>query len=128
MFYCKFQLTYDCDDDSKLSADASIVNSRREWRYLVAEFSTELSDENLGGKVTMLAYRAKPNLFLMIAAVDDIQPYTPAKAVKRIEKYLAAFRGDNCRAVFKNLRSSQPRRLYSRILPRCRRYGYKLLE
>ena len=90
MFYCKFQLEYNCDDDSIMSAEAALnAPNRREWRYHVAEFCSELSDENLGGnKITMLVYRAKPNHFLMIAAVDDIQPFTPTKIIKRIEKYL----------------------------------------
>lgn len=89
MLYCKFQMTYDCDDDSKMSAETAFnSSSRREWRYNVAEFCSELSEENLGGKITFVAYRAKPNSFSMIAAVDDIQPFTPAKISRRIEKYL----------------------------------------
>ena len=89
MFYCRFQMNYDCDDDSKISAEMVLnSSSRREWRYNIAEFCSELSDENLGGKVTFIAHRAKPNRIDMIAAVDDLQPLTPAKIVKRIEKYL----------------------------------------
>ena len=90
MFYCKFQLNYTCDDDSKMSADSAFnVGAKRDWRYQVAEFCSELSDENLGGKVTFIAYRAKPTKFDMIAAIDDLQPFTPAKIIKRVEKYLA---------------------------------------
>lgn len=89
MFYCKFQLNYECDDDSIFSADLAAAGTKREWRYQVAEFASELCDENLGSKVTMIVYRAKPNVFSMLAASDDIQPLTPAKAQKRIEKYLA---------------------------------------
>ena len=90
MLYCKFQLDYKCDDDSIMSEEAAMTApNRREWRYHVAEFCSELSDENLGGnKITILVYRAKPNIFSMIAAVDDIQPFTPNKIIKRIEKYL----------------------------------------
>ena len=89
MFYCKFQMTYDCDDDSRMSADSAFnIGSKRDWRYQVADFCSELSDENLGGKATFITYRAKPNRFDMVAAVDDIQPFTPSKIVKRIEKYL----------------------------------------
>lgn len=90
MFYYRFQLTYDCDDDSNLSAIAALDNvSRREWRYHVAEFASGLSDENLGGKMTFITYRAKPNNFLMLVSVDDIQPLNATKIIKRIEKYLA---------------------------------------
>ena len=90
MFYCKFQLDYKCDDDSIMSEEAAMTApNRREWRYHIAEFCSELSDENFSGnKITMLVYRAKPNVFSMIAAVDDIQPFTPNKIIKRIEKFL----------------------------------------
>ena len=82
-------MTYDCDDDSRMSADSAFnIGSKRDWRYQVADFCSELSDENLGGKATFITYRAKPNRFDMVAAVDDIQPFTPSKIVKRIEKYL----------------------------------------
>ena len=90
MLYCKFQLNYKCDDDSRFSElSAMETSSKREWRYYVSEFTSELSDESFGEKITILAYRAKPNSFLMIAAVDDIQPITSAKILKRIKKYLA---------------------------------------
>ena len=89
MFYCKFQLNYECDDDSVFSAEVAATGNKREWRYQVAEFASELCEDNFGSKVTMVVYRAKPTVFSMLAASDDIQPLTPAKAQKRIEKYLA---------------------------------------
>lgn len=89
MFYCKFQLAYDCNEDSAISAEAALsFNSKREWHYQVAEFCSELSDEGSDGRATFLVYRAKPNIFLMIAAIDEIQPVTPKKVMRRLEKYL----------------------------------------